>query len=163
MATVSVRYIVNDVDAAIAFYCGHLGFEEVMHPAPTFAMLSEATSASFSAPRAAGRRRPGDARRHAAGHPAAGTASASRSPISRPPSQRSAQPARTSATTSSPASAANRSCSTTPPATRSNSSNQPAPKPPSAANEHRWGFGRAGATPQRDTRTSRVASSRWWF
>jgi catechol 2,3-dioxygenase-like lactoylglutathione lyase family enzyme len=40
MATVSVRYIVDDVDAAIEFYCGHLGFEEVMHPAPTFAMLS---------------------------------------------------------------------------------------------------------------------------
>lgn len=39
MATVSVRYIVNDVDESIAFYCGHLGFEEVMHPAPTFAML----------------------------------------------------------------------------------------------------------------------------
>jgi catechol 2,3-dioxygenase-like lactoylglutathione lyase family enzyme len=40
MATVSVRYIVNDVDAAITFYCEHLGFREVMHPAPTFAMLS---------------------------------------------------------------------------------------------------------------------------
>lgn len=40
MATVSVRYIVVDVDAAIAFYCRHLGFTEVMHPAPTFAMLS---------------------------------------------------------------------------------------------------------------------------
>jgi catechol 2,3-dioxygenase-like lactoylglutathione lyase family enzyme len=40
MATVSVRYIVNDVDAAIAFYCRHLGFQEVMHPAPTFAMLT---------------------------------------------------------------------------------------------------------------------------
>jgi catechol 2,3-dioxygenase-like lactoylglutathione lyase family enzyme len=40
MATVSVRYIVNDVDAAIEFYCRHLGFEETMHPAPTFAMLS---------------------------------------------------------------------------------------------------------------------------
>jgi catechol 2,3-dioxygenase-like lactoylglutathione lyase family enzyme len=40
MATVSVRYIVDDVDAAIAFYCEHLGFAEVMHPAPTFAMLS---------------------------------------------------------------------------------------------------------------------------
>ena len=39
MASVSVRYIVDDVDAAIAFYCGHLGFEEVMHPAPAFAML----------------------------------------------------------------------------------------------------------------------------
>src|SRR5438094_3797963 len=41
MATVSVRYIVNDVDAAIAFYTKHLGFAEVMHPAPTFAMLSQ--------------------------------------------------------------------------------------------------------------------------
>ena len=39
MATVSVRYIVDDVDAAIAFYCGHLGFKEAMHPAPAFAML----------------------------------------------------------------------------------------------------------------------------
>jgi catechol 2,3-dioxygenase-like lactoylglutathione lyase family enzyme len=40
MATVGVRYIVNDVDAAIDFYCGRLGFHEDMHPAPTFAMLS---------------------------------------------------------------------------------------------------------------------------
>jgi catechol 2,3-dioxygenase-like lactoylglutathione lyase family enzyme len=42
MATVSVRYIVNDVDAAIEFYCGRLGFSEDMHPAPSFAMLSRA-------------------------------------------------------------------------------------------------------------------------
>ena len=40
MPTVSVRYIVDDVDAAIRFYVDHLGFSEVMHPAPTFAMLS---------------------------------------------------------------------------------------------------------------------------
>ena len=40
MATVSVRYIVSDVDAAIAFYRDHLGFSEVMHPAPSFAMLA---------------------------------------------------------------------------------------------------------------------------
>ena len=40
MATVSVRYIVDDVDAAIEFYCRMLGFQEVMHPAPAFAMLS---------------------------------------------------------------------------------------------------------------------------
>jgi catechol 2,3-dioxygenase-like lactoylglutathione lyase family enzyme len=40
MATVTVRYIVNDVDAAIAFYTQHLDFTEVMHPAPAFAMLS---------------------------------------------------------------------------------------------------------------------------
>lgn len=41
MATVSVRYIVHDVDAAIDFYCRQLGFREVMHPAPAFAMLSK--------------------------------------------------------------------------------------------------------------------------
>jgi catechol 2,3-dioxygenase-like lactoylglutathione lyase family enzyme len=40
MATVQVRYIVHDVDAAIAFYCQQLGFQAVMHPAPAFAMLS---------------------------------------------------------------------------------------------------------------------------
>jgi catechol 2,3-dioxygenase-like lactoylglutathione lyase family enzyme len=40
MAAVTVRYIVDDVDQALAFYTGHLGFDEVMHPAPTFAMLS---------------------------------------------------------------------------------------------------------------------------
>jgi len=40
MATVQVRYIVNDVDTAISFYCNHLGFQEVMHPSPFFAMLS---------------------------------------------------------------------------------------------------------------------------
>ena len=37
---VSVRYIVNDVDAAIAFYTGMLGFKVDMHPAPGFAALS---------------------------------------------------------------------------------------------------------------------------
>jgi catechol 2,3-dioxygenase-like lactoylglutathione lyase family enzyme len=40
MPTVSVRYIVDDVDSAIEFYCQHLGFHEDMHPAPAFAMLS---------------------------------------------------------------------------------------------------------------------------
>src|SRR5690348_15194309 len=40
MATVQVRYIVHDVDAAITFYCQHLGFHEDMHPSPAFAMLS---------------------------------------------------------------------------------------------------------------------------
>jgi catechol 2,3-dioxygenase-like lactoylglutathione lyase family enzyme len=55
MATVSVRYIVDDVDAAIAFYTQHLGFREVMHPAPTFAMLSrEDLRLVLSAPSAAG-------------------------------------------------------------------------------------------------------------
>jgi catechol 2,3-dioxygenase-like lactoylglutathione lyase family enzyme len=40
MPSVSVRYIVNDVDEAIAFYCEQLGFREDMHPAPAFAMMS---------------------------------------------------------------------------------------------------------------------------
>jgi catechol 2,3-dioxygenase-like lactoylglutathione lyase family enzyme len=39
MDKASVRYIVDDVDAAIAFYVGNLGFSVVMHPAPAFAML----------------------------------------------------------------------------------------------------------------------------
>lgn len=40
MATVSVRYIVNDVDTAIAFYTQHLGFSVVFHPGPGFATLA---------------------------------------------------------------------------------------------------------------------------
>src|ERR1700730_10619610 len=40
MATVHGRYIVNDVDGAIAFYSQQLGFQTVMHPSPAFAMLS---------------------------------------------------------------------------------------------------------------------------
>jgi len=38
--SVSIRYIVNDVDAAVAFYTEQLGFELIMHPAPPFAMVS---------------------------------------------------------------------------------------------------------------------------
>ena len=40
MSTVSVRYIVNDVDEAIAFYTQHLGFRVDLHPGPGFAMVS---------------------------------------------------------------------------------------------------------------------------
>jgi len=40
MATVQVRYIVDDVDRAIAFYVERLGFVLQMHPAPAFAMLA---------------------------------------------------------------------------------------------------------------------------
>jgi len=40
VATVSVRYFVNDIDEAIDFYARLLGFHENMHPAPTFAMMS---------------------------------------------------------------------------------------------------------------------------
>ncbi len=37
---VSARYIVNDVEAAVAFYRGRLGFSVDMQPGPGFAMLS---------------------------------------------------------------------------------------------------------------------------
>lgn len=37
---VSVRYIANDVDAAVMFYTEHLGFTVEMRPAPGFAALS---------------------------------------------------------------------------------------------------------------------------
>jgi catechol 2,3-dioxygenase-like lactoylglutathione lyase family enzyme len=40
MATVSVRYIVHDVQAAIGFYTTYLGFSVQIHPNDMFAMLS---------------------------------------------------------------------------------------------------------------------------
>ena len=40
MATISVRYIVEDVGEAIAFYTRHLGFGVELNPAPGFAVLS---------------------------------------------------------------------------------------------------------------------------
>jgi catechol 2,3-dioxygenase-like lactoylglutathione lyase family enzyme len=55
MPSVQVRYIVNDVDAAIAFYSRHLGFALVMHPAPPFAMLSRGElGLALSAPNPSG-------------------------------------------------------------------------------------------------------------
>jgi predicted enzyme related to lactoylglutathione lyase len=39
VATVSFRYIVSDMDAAVAFYAERLGFTVTMRPAPAFAML----------------------------------------------------------------------------------------------------------------------------
>jgi len=40
MATVSVRYIVTDIDDAISFYAKHLGFTAQMNPNDMFAMLT---------------------------------------------------------------------------------------------------------------------------
>jgi predicted enzyme related to lactoylglutathione lyase len=40
MTPVNVRYIVDDVDAAIAFYTQRLGFSVELHPAPGFARLA---------------------------------------------------------------------------------------------------------------------------
>ena len=39
MPSVSVRYIVDDVERAISFYTEHLGCTVEMHPAPGFASL----------------------------------------------------------------------------------------------------------------------------
>jgi catechol 2,3-dioxygenase-like lactoylglutathione lyase family enzyme len=39
MSEFSVRYIVDDVDAAVDFYTRHLDFEVLMRPGPGFAML----------------------------------------------------------------------------------------------------------------------------
>jgi catechol 2,3-dioxygenase-like lactoylglutathione lyase family enzyme len=39
MTELSVRYIVDDVDAAVDFYTSHLQFEVSMKPGPGFAML----------------------------------------------------------------------------------------------------------------------------
>jgi catechol 2,3-dioxygenase-like lactoylglutathione lyase family enzyme len=35
----TVRYFVADLDAAVAFYCDDLGFEQELRPSPAFAML----------------------------------------------------------------------------------------------------------------------------
>jgi catechol 2,3-dioxygenase-like lactoylglutathione lyase family enzyme len=40
MTTVSVRYITDDVEAAVAFYAERLGFNVEMQPGPGFAILS---------------------------------------------------------------------------------------------------------------------------
>jgi catechol 2,3-dioxygenase-like lactoylglutathione lyase family enzyme len=40
VTTVSVRYITDDVDAAVDFYADRLGFDVEMRPGPDFAVLS---------------------------------------------------------------------------------------------------------------------------
>jgi catechol 2,3-dioxygenase-like lactoylglutathione lyase family enzyme len=40
MSQIAVRYIVDDVEEALAFYRDSLGFEVDLHPAPGFAALS---------------------------------------------------------------------------------------------------------------------------
>jgi catechol 2,3-dioxygenase-like lactoylglutathione lyase family enzyme len=40
MTTVNVRYMVDDVDAAVAFYTKHLGFTLLSNAAPAFADVS---------------------------------------------------------------------------------------------------------------------------
>jgi catechol 2,3-dioxygenase-like lactoylglutathione lyase family enzyme len=55
MTSISVRYVVNDVDEAIEFYRDRLGFDVEMHPAPGFAALrKDGLSLLLNAPGAGG-------------------------------------------------------------------------------------------------------------
>jgi catechol 2,3-dioxygenase-like lactoylglutathione lyase family enzyme len=47
MEKFSIRYIVVNVEEAIAFYVEKLGFEVDMHPAPSFAALSKGSMQLF--------------------------------------------------------------------------------------------------------------------
>ena len=80
-----VRYIVNDVDAAIAFFCQHLGFQEVMHSDARLCVLSRG-DLRLDAQRAKCRGRwwPGDARWHRCPRLADGTVSRLKLTISPP-------------------------------------------------------------------------------
>src|ERR687897_1267863 len=121
MATVSVRYIVDDLEEAIAFYTEHLGFGVEFNP-PVSRSSREATCASCStSPVPAERANPCPT--GAILSRAAGTASNLRLTISAARSRRCATRRRTSATRSWAAQAASRSCLRTPPATPSNFSN----------------------------------------
>jgi hypothetical protein len=55
MATVSIRYIVDDVDAVIAFYCQQLGFREETHPLLPLPCCRAAICSWYSAHPAAAR------------------------------------------------------------------------------------------------------------
>ena len=98
--TVSVRYMVDDVEESIGFYTSHLGFEVVSDFAPAFAEVVRGNLGCSSAGR---RARPGGrCRTGASPGRAAGTASTSSSTTSTPRSSVSARRAFRSATTSSP-------------------------------------------------------------
>ena len=123
---VNVRYMVDDVEAAIGFYTTHFGFTRahqrragVRRRRPRQpAAAAQRTGELGGRPMPDGRKpepgrlepHPLDRRRH-------------RAPRSSGCGPRGSR----SATTSSPAPAARRSCSRTPPATRSSSSSRPAP------------------------------------
>ena len=129
MATVSVRYIVDDVDAAIAFYTERLGFGVEFNPFPGFAVLSRGDlRLLLNEPGAGGAGQPMPDGRNPS--QAAGTASSLRLTISPARSRRCATRRRTSATRSWAAEAASRSCLRTPPATPSNFSNPQVTEPP---------------------------------
>ena len=102
---VNVRYMVDDVQAAVDFYTGHLGFALRFTAAPAFADVSRGNLRLLLAGPASSAGR------------AAGTASTSSSTTSRQRSPGCAPKACASATRSSPAPAGSRSWPRTPPAT----------------------------------------------
>ena len=160
MATVQVRYIVNNVDEAIDFYCRLLDFHEDMHPAPAFAMLSRGDlRLVLSMPNSMG----------GGGQPMPdGTSPApggwNRFTIE---VQRSRSQGCRSQSCRRPLPQRNRprrwrepeSSSMTPPATRSNSSSPPFPKPASTGS--RPPFCRGFCLGSLATRTSRARRARW--
>ncbi len=139
MPTVSVRYIVHDVDQAIAFYVDRLGFTEVMHPAPAFAMLAHGDlRLVLSAPGDG----PGGGQAMADGtapRPGGWNRFALEVDDSSPWSTSYARTECVSATTSSTASEASRRSLRIPPATRSSFSSQPSTRPGSESrNKPGW-------------------------
>ena len=111
---VSVRYLVDDVHAAIDFYTTHLGFRLNTSAAPAFADVVRGHAAA-AAVRTRQLRRPRHPR--TTPPPPAATASNSSSTTWMPRSTGSAARACRSAATWSPAPAGARSCSPTPTAT----------------------------------------------
>lgn len=98
--TVDVRYMVNDVEAAIAWYTTQLGFSLLSSYAPAFADVQRgALRLLLSGPTSSAGRPMPDARGRGR---AAGTASISSSITSTVRSSSCAAPASCSATTSSP-------------------------------------------------------------
>ena len=99
MTTVSVRYIIDDVDAAVAFYVERLGFNVETQPGPGFAALARGDlRLLLNRPGAGGGGQPmPDGRRPG---PGAGIASSSRSPTSSAMSRRYGRPVPASATRS---------------------------------------------------------------
>ena len=107
MGTVSVRYIVDDVEVAIGFYRDRLGFRVDLHPAPGFASLSRGDlRLLLNAPGAGGAGTAGD-KPHSR---AAGIASRSRSTTSSKPLPNCEQPVPRSEATLPKARAVSRSC-----------------------------------------------------
>ena len=91
MATMSVRYITDDVDAAVAFYVERLGFNVEMQAGPGFAMLSRGDlRLLLNRPGAGGAGQPMPDGRVPS--PGAGIASRSRSQTSSARSRRCARP-----------------------------------------------------------------------